>query len=144
MKFKSEKYGEETVKDVPVFSIMFVILMVISIIISSFFAVGAINRTYNVWAAEKTGEAEFAQANQNRRIKVEEARAHLDSAKLLAQAEVERAKGVAEANDIIADGLGGPEGYLRYLYIQQVSNNDNQVIYLPTEAGVPILEAGKR
>lgn len=51
---------------------------------------------------------------------------------------------LSQANDIIADGLGGPERYLRYLYIQQVANNDNQVIYLPTEAGVPILEAGKR
>ncbi len=116
----------------------------LAVLVAGFFGVGAIYREYNVWAAEKAGEAEFAQANQNRRIKVEEARASLDSAKLLAEAEVERAKGVAEANRIVANGLGGPDGYLRYLYIEKVANNDNQVIYIPTEATMPILEAGRR
>lgn len=108
------------------------------------FGGAAAYRTYGVWSAEKVGQAELAQAEQNRQIAVLEAQAKLDSADLLSQAEVARARGVAEANEIIADGLGGPEGYLRYLYIQEVANNDNQVIYLPTEAGVPILEAGKR
>ena len=73
-----------------------------------------------------------------------EAEAKLESAKLLAQAEVERAKGVAEANRIVADGLGGPEGYLRYLYIENLSASQGQIIYVPTEGGLPILEAGRR
>lgn len=96
-----------------------------------------------VWNAETAGEAELAQASSNRRIAVLEAQALMDSAKLKADAEVARARGVAEANRIIADGLGGPEGYLRYLYINTLDGKDNQIIYVPTEAGLPVLEAGR-
>lgn len=97
-----------------------------------------------VWNAETAGEAELAQASSNRRIAVLEAQALMDSAKLKADAEVARARGVAEANRIVAEGLGGPEGYLRYLYINNLENSKGQIIYIPTEAGLPILEAGKR
>lgn len=97
---------------------------------------------YNVWASEQSGKAEFAKAEQNRRIAVEEARAKLDSESLNAQSEVERAKGVAEANKIIGDSLQGNESYLRYLWITHVEGGQNrQVIYVPTEAGLPILES---
>ena len=61
------------------------------------------------------GTAELAQAEQNRQIAITEARAKEESAVLLAQAEVERAKGVAQANQIIGDSLKGNEEYLRYL-----------------------------
>ncbi|MBT0670323.1 hypothetical protein HT136_18305 [Novosphingobium profundi] len=97
-----------------------------------------------VWNAQVAGEAQLAQATQNRRIAVLEAQAALDSAKLKASAEVERAKGLAAANRIVADSLGGPEGYLRYLYIQNLEESKGQIIYVPTEGGLPILEAGKR
>lgn len=97
-----------------------------------------------VWNAETAGEAELAQASSNRRIAVLEAQAKLDSAKMYADAEVARARGVAQANKIVAEGLGGPEGYLRYLYINNLENSKGQIIYVPTEAGLPILEAGKR
>lgn len=97
-----------------------------------------------VWNARVAGEAQLAQAGQNRRIAVLEAQAALDSAKLKAQAEIERAKGLAAANRIVADSLGGPEGYLRYLYIQNLEESNGQIIYVPTEGGLPILEAGKR
>ena len=96
-----------------------------------------------VWNAETAGEAELAQASSNRRIAVLEAQALMDSAKLKADAEVARARGVAEANRIVASGLGGPEGYLRYLYINGLENSKNQIIYVPTEGALPILEAGR-
>lgn len=97
---------------------------------------------YNVWSSGLSGQAELRRAEQNRQIKIQEAHATFESSKLLADAEVERAKGVSKANEIIAGGLGGPEGYLRYLYIHAISeNHNNQFIYLPTEAGLPILEA---
>ena len=99
---------------------------------------------FKVFSAEQSGKAELAQAEFNRQIKVREAQAHLDSAKLLAEAEVERAKGVKQANEIIAGSLKGHEEYLRYLWIQNVSVGEHQVIYVPTEAGLPILEGGKR
>lgn len=97
-----------------------------------------------VWNAETAGKAELARATSNRRIAVLEAQAKLDSAKMFADAEILRARGVAEANKIVADGLGGPEGYLRYLYIQNLEQSKGNIIYVPTEAGLPILEAGKR
>src|SRR5690554_4219671 len=52
---------------------------------------------YNVWQQEMAGKAEMAKAEQNRKILIEEARARLEAEKLNAQAEVERAKGMAEA-----------------------------------------------
>ena len=100
---------------------------------------------FKVFSAEQSGKAEYAQAEANRRIAVLEAQALKDSAALKAEAEVLRAEGVAKANKIVADGLGGPEGYLRYLYIHMLDESpEKQIIYIPTEAGLPILEAGKR
>lgn len=101
---------------------------------------------YNVWQQGLAGEAELARAQQNRQIAIQEAQARMESAKLLADSEVTRARGVAEANKIIAEGLGGPEGYLRWLWVDALNNprQGTQIIYVPTEAGLPILEAGKR
>lgn len=99
---------------------------------------------YSVYSKEMRGRAAYAEAEQNRRIQVLEAQAAKESAAQLSEAEIIRAKGVAEANRIVAEGLGGPEGYLRYLWIQQLSQNNQNVIYVPTETGLPILEAGKR
>lgn len=96
---------------------------------------------YNVWNQQKLGEAELARAESNRQIAVLEAVAKKDSSKALADAEIMRAKGVAEANRIIGQSLQGNEGYLRYLWIQGLQTNEMQVVYVPTEAGLPILEA---
>ena len=73
-----------------------------------------------------------------------EAEAKKESARALAEAEVIRAEGVAKANSIIGESLRGNESYLRYLWIQTLNDNPQNVIYVPTEAGLPILEAGKR
>lgn len=110
---------------------------------------------YTVWSSSKAGQAELAQAEANRQIKVIEAEAantaatsnaeaQIKIAKAQATAEVERAKGVAQANAIIGDSLKGNEDYLRYLYITGLAEHAGQIIYVPTEAGLPILEAGKR
>lgn len=99
---------------------------------------------YNVWQKTLQGKAELKQAEWNRQIKIQEANAIQESSKALAKAEVERAKGVAQANQIIGDSLKNNESYLRYLYIQGLQDKDNNIIYVPTEAGLPILEAGKR
>lgn len=97
----------------------------------------------NVWRAEQAGLAEFRQAEQNRKIAVQEAEAKQESAKALAQAEIERAKGVAEANRIIGDSLKGNESYLHYLWLHNLAETQNQIIYVPTEASMPVMEAGR-
>lgn len=83
---------------------------------------------YRVYKAEMSGKAILREAEFTRQV-----------AELDAKAEVERAKGVAESNEIIAKGLEGNEAYLRYLWIQSL--NGNEIIYVPTEANLPILEA---
>lgn len=92
------------------------------------------------------GEADLAHAEGSKKVQIEDAKGKLESAKLLAAAEVERAKGVAEANKIIGDSLRNNESYLRYLYLTNLEKAESRgtVIYVPTEAGLPILEAGKR
>lgn len=56
-------------------------------------------------------------------------------------AEVERAKGVAEANVIHGDSLKDNEAYLRYLWTIGLQDDSSKVIYIPTEANLPIMEA---
>jgi len=97
--------------------------------------------TYNVWQQEMTGKAEFSRAEQNRKIKVEEAKAEKESAIFRAEAEIIRAEGVAEANKIIGGSLKDNKDYLTYLWIQALYDESNSVIYVPTEANMPILEA---
>ena len=88
---------------------------------------------YSVYNQRLQGEAELARAESNRRIAI-------------AEAEVIRAEGVAKANTIIGDSLKNNEAYLRYLYItglNETSDKGNKIIYVPTEAGLPILESGR-
>lgn len=97
---------------------------------------------YGVWRAELSGKAEFVKAEQNRKIKIEEAKANLEAEKLNAQAEIERAKGAAEAIRI-ENGAISPT-YIQYLWVRQQQNlNDKTVIYIPTETNLPVLEAGR-
>lgn len=97
---------------------------------------------YKVWQQEMDGKAEFAKAEQNRKIKIEEARADLEAEKLNAQAEIERAKGAAKAIEI-ENGSITPT-YIQYLWVrQQADLGDKTVIYIPTEGNLPILEAGR-
>lgn len=97
---------------------------------------------YRVWSQEMEGRAEFAKAEQNRRIKIEEARANLEAEKLNAQSEIERAKGASEAIKIENGAL--TERYIQYLWVRQQSNlNDKTVIYIPTETNLPIMEANR-
>lgn len=92
--------------------------------------------TYNVWKSKKQGEAELAQASYNRQIMVTEARAKMESASLLAESDVLRAKGTAEANKIIGASLSSP--YLNWLWISNMEKQDKSVIYVPaSNLGLP-------
>jgi len=95
---------------------------------------------YNVYHQELEGEAELAKANYSKQTAIQEAHAKMESAKLLADAEVIRAEGVAKANKIIGDSLTNNEAYLRYLFVNNLEHTQNQIIYVPTEANLPILE----
>lgn len=98
----------------------------------------------SVWSERQYGLAELARAESNRKIKILEAQADLESAQRYADAEVIRAEGVSKSNQIIGDSLKGNEAYLRYLWIQGLQTNEMQTVYIPTEAGLPILEANRK
>lgn len=98
---------------------------------------------YNVWQQEMAGKAEMAKAEQNRKILIEEARARLEAEKLNAQAEVERAKGMAEAMKLENGTLNST--YNQYLFIRTLEKLADkgdlpQIIYMPSEGLVPVLD----
>ena len=122
----------ENIKKVSIWGVIVVILFIAAIMIGG--------PVYRVWNQEMSGKAEFAQAEQNRKIKIEEAKANLEAEKLNAQAEIERAKGAAEAIKIENGQLTST--YIHYLWVRtQAQNSPEKIIYIPTEASMPILEA---
>ena len=94
--------------------------------------------TYDVRKQRLVGEAEFARAEQNRMILVEQARAEKDAATL-------RADAIAIVGQAAKDF---PE-YRQQEYIGALGDalrdgHIAQIMYIPTEAMIPIMEAGKR
>ena len=122
---------------------LFLGIVLRAIVFFALMAVGLVGcPRYKVYYQQMQGQAELARAEQNRRIKIEEAKANLEAEKLNAQAEIERAKGAAEAIRI-ENGSITPT-YIQYLWVrQQTALNEKTVIYIPTEANLPILEAGR-
>lgn len=125
----------------------------LGILIGGIFGVMTIYAEFRGYYQESRGQAALREAEWDRQIMIEEAKAQNESATQQAEArikietanaqsEIIRAQGVAESNKIIGEGLKGNDEYLRYLWIQ--STKGQQVIYIPTEAGLPVLEAGKR
>ena len=94
---------------------------------------------YKVYARELNGKAQLREAEWNRQIAVQEAEALKESAQLKAEAEVIRAGGIAEANEIISESL--TERYIQYKFVEGLNDGNTEVIYVPTEANLPLLEA---
>lgn len=136
--YYKDKYDEYQVNWVAV-SIAFVAFMLAIIVVAM-----AALPLYNVWSKELGGKATLREAEWNRQVTIEEAKANLESEKLNALAEVERAKGVSEANVIIGEGLKDNEVYIRYLWVKGLTDGSSEVIYVPTEANLPILEATRK
>lgn len=87
---------------------------------------------YMVWEQGKQGEAALAKATQDRQIKVQEA-----------EAEQEAASKQAEANRILGESVREYPEAMEQKWVEAIANTSNQVIYLPTEASIPITESGR-
>jgi predicted aminopeptidase len=99
---------------------------------------------YNVYSAKMDGKATLAQAQSSREVAVAEAKAKMESAALLAQADTIRAHGIAASNQIIGKSLENNPSYLKWLWIDQIKDTKNQIIYVPSgNMGLPLLEAGR-
>lgn len=92
-------------------------------------------RHYNVWSMEMQGKAKLAEAAQSKQILIEQAKAELEASK-------ERAKAI----EVIGEAAKKYPEYRMQEFIgafgQALDNgNINTIIYVPTEANIPVLEA---
>jgi len=94
---------------------------------------------YRIYRLELSGQADLKEAEWTKQIIIEEARAELESADLKRQADIIRAEGVAEANRIIAQSL--TKEYIQFKWVEGLHDGSSEVIYVPTEVNLPILEA---
>ena len=103
---------------------------------------------YGVYKSGLQGEAELARAEQNKKIQIENAKAKLQSAKMLAESDSIRAVGDKNVEKIRAQGMAEAmeiengkltDRYIQYLWVRNIDKGDK--IYISTEAGLPILEA---
>jgi regulator of protease activity HflC (stomatin/prohibitin superfamily) len=102
--------------------------------------------TYRVWQSEMSGKAELMKAEQNRQIMIKEAEARLESEKLNALSEIERAKGMSQAMEIENGKLSSM--YNQYLFIRSLEKladkgNMPTIIYLPSEGLLPTFQTHK-
>lgn len=116
-------------------------LVLLAVLIALLFGAMVANKHYKVWAKGQDGKAILREAESSRLVQIEEAKANLESERLNAQAEVVRAKGAAESMEIEGGKL--TEQYIQYLWVRNLKGA-GEIIYIPTEAGLPMLEAGKR
>ena len=93
---------------------------------------------YKVWQQGMAGQAQLSKAQQSKQIAIETAKAELESAKLRAEAIKVMGKAAQEYPEYRQQEFIGAFGEaLR-------EGNIKQIVYVPTEANIPVLEAGKR
>lgn len=97
---------------------------------------------WRVWASEKSGEADLAQAHKEQQVQVAKAQGRLDAAELNKKAAVVEAEAVSAQIEKIGKQLTEHDLYLKWQWIKMMEERpDSSVIYVPTEANLPILEA---
>lgn len=124
-----------------------VISVVCFIVIAGLIALGMAGcPRYRVWQKGLAGKAELQKQEYAKQVLVEQARAELEAAKLLAQAEVERARGIAESMEIISGQLAGNLEYLQYWAIQAqikmaTEGQNHSTVYIPSGPnGIPLVK----
>lgn len=110
-----------------------------TIVLAGLIALGMVGcPKYNVWEQGLAGKAKLERASQERKIIVEQAKAEVESAGL-------RAKAIKIMGQAAKDF---PEYRLQEFmgaFAEALQDGTiDQIIYVPTEANVPIMEAGKR
>lgn len=102
---------------------------------------------WRVWASHQSGLADLQKAKNEQQIQIAQAQSRLDAAQLNKKAAVIEAEAVAEQIKAIGTELVNHDLYLRWQWIKMMEDRpdkgDHSVIYVPTEANLPILEAGR-
>lgn len=115
-------------------SILIVAVVAVALILGLMFGLPQ----YSVWQQEMAGKARLAEATQSRQILIEQARAEKEAAILQ-----------AEAIKIMGEAAQKYPEYRKQEFIGAFgealkAGKISQIIYVPTEANIPILEAGKQ
>ncbi len=117
---------------------LFLVIGAVAIVIILIAAAMALYPKYRVYSQELRGQAALAEARSSKQVQVEQARGELESSKLRAEAIKIIGKAAQEYPEYRNQEFIGAFGEaLREGQIEQI-------IYVPTEANIPILEAGKR
>ena len=116
-----------------------VLVILIGVFIACFIAILMFGLPhYKVWKQGMNGQAALAEAEQSKMIQVQTAKAELESAKYRAEAIETIGKAAKNYPEYRTQEFIGAFGdALR-------DGKINQIVYVPTEANIPVLEAGKR
>lgn len=92
---------------------------------------------FKVWSQEMSGKAKLAEAGQTRQIQIEQARGELEASKLR-----------AEAIQIMGEAAQKYPEYRQQEFMAAFGEalregNIKQIVYIPTEANIPIMEANR-
>ncbi len=132
--FKMNNHGSLSENTAIAIIVIVVVLVIVGIIAGGMYVLPV----YGVWHSKKSGEATLAKARYAEYTARVKAEAKYEAAKYLAQAEVERAQGVAKSIKIVGDALNDNPGYLDYRWLQNLKETKNQVIYVPERANNPL------
>jgi hypothetical protein len=99
---------------------------------------------WRVWAAHQEGLADLMMAKNEQQIQIAKAQSRFDAADINKKASVIEAQAVALQIEAIGAGLTKHDLYLKWQWIKMMEERpDSSTIYVPTEASMPILEAGR-
>jgi hypothetical protein len=125
--------------------VAFVIAVALLVIAASTVWSLAIGPRWAVWKAHQEGLADLAQAKNEQQIQIAQAQSRLNAADLNKKAAIIEAEAVSAQIKEIGDQLTSHDLYLRWQWIKMMEDNEtDKVIYVPTEANLPILEASRR
>lgn len=100
---------------------------------------------WRVWRAHQDGLADLAQARNEQQIQIAKAQSRKEAAEYNKAAAVIEAEAVALQIQSIGEKLTDHSLYLRWQWIKMMEERPkNSVIYVPTEANLPILEATRK
>jgi hypothetical protein len=111
------------------------------VVVALILVFGAVMPQLNLYRANTEKQAVIAEQKAESEAAEYRARSRVTQAEAESEAEIIRAGGIAEANRIIAESIT-PE-YVDYLFVRALETTDNQVIYVATESGLPVLEASR-
>lgn len=115
------------------------ICAVLLVLVLSIFAYRFITPKLNLYASNTEKQAVIKEQEAISEAEVFAAEKRVIAAEAEAEARRIEAEGIADAQRIISETLT-PE-YLTWRFYEVLSDSEGDVIYVPTEAGLPILEA---